>query len=152
MFNWFIAEGVEEVGISFLDFYSVGHICMGIGIYLLFSLFYTIPMGKEEGSSQILLPLWAVWVITVIIGIIWEIIENFLFFGLDIKFEGRLDSPANIISDILCVALGGGGMWLFAHLIFKYHKKVWPYYILGLLGLGSWIIVFLILRATTLIL
>jgi len=152
MFNWFIAVGIEEVGISFFDFYSVGHICMGIGIFLLFSLFYTIPMAKEEGSSQILLPLWGIWLITVIIGIIWEIIENTLFFDLGIKFEGRLDSPANIISDILCVALGGGGMWIFAHLIFKYQKKTWPYYLLGILGLAAWIIVFLILRATTLIL
>jgi hypothetical protein len=151
LLNWFIAESINEVGISFLDFYSVGHICMGIGIFLLFSLLYTIPMGKEEGASQIILPLWAIWVITVAVGIIWEIIENTIFFSLGIKFEHRLDSPANIVSDVLFVALGGGGMWVFAHLIFKYQKKPWPYYVLGILGLAAWIVVFLILRSTALL-
>ncbi|TXT62659.1 MAG: membrane protein of unknown function [Promethearchaeota archaeon] len=150
LINWLYAEGPADVGLSFLDFYSVGHICMGIGIFLLFSLLYTIPMGKEEGTSQIILPLWAVWVITVIAGIAWEIIENTLFFDLGLKFELRADSIPNIISDIIFVAIGGAGMWIFAHLLFKYQKKIWPYYVLGLLGLVLWIGIFLILRFFTL--
>jgi hypothetical protein len=149
--NWFIAESVEEVGLSWFDFFSIGHICMGIGIFLIFSLFYTIPMSKEEGTSQILLPLWAVWVITVLAGIAWEFIENILFYELGIKFENRLDSIPNIITDILFVGVGGLGSWLFAHLVFSSpHRKIWPYYVFGLIGLGLWIGVFLILRYITL--
>ncbi|TFG00219.1 MAG: hypothetical protein EU541_02945 [Promethearchaeota archaeon] len=147
LLNWFIAESVDEVGISWFDFFSIGHICMGIGIFLVFSLFYTIPMTKKEGTSQIILPLWVVWIITVIVGIAWEFIENILFYELGIKFEHRLDSIANIITDIIFVGLGGLFSWLFAHLVFRTQSKVWAYYLFGLIGLGLWVCVFLILRA-----
>jgi hypothetical protein len=147
MFNWLIAETIDDVGYSVFDFFSIGHICMGIGIFLVFSLFYTIPMSKQEGTSQIILPLWAVWVITVIIGIAWEFIENIIFYEIGIKFENRQDSIANIISDIIFVGLGGLSSWFFAHLVFRSHAKVWPYYLFGIIGLGLWISVFLILRA-----
>jgi hypothetical protein len=146
IFNWFIAENVNEVGISLFDFYSLGHICMGIGVFLFFSLFYTIPMSKQEGYEQVGMPLWVVWIITIIIGVAWEFVENIIFFEWGIKFEGRQDSILNIISDISLVGLGGLGTWLFAHLIFKYHKKVWPYYLFGIIGFGIWFGFFIIAR------
>jgi hypothetical protein len=147
--NWLIAESVDEVGVSLFDFFTIGHICMGIGIFLVFSLFYTIPMSKKEGTSQIILPLWAVWVITLALGIIWEIIENTLFFEIGIKFENRLDSIANIITDIIFVGLGGLSSWIFAHLVFRSQVGSWPYYLFGFIGLGLWIGIFLILRYIT---
>ncbi len=151
IFNWFIALDVSEVGISWFDFFSIGHICMGIGIFLLFSLFYTIPMSKSNGTGQVKLPLWGVFLITVGIAILWEFIENILLYHFGLKFEGRRDSVANIVTDIIFVGVGGLGMWILAHLIFKYNKKVWPYYVIGIIGLALWIGVFLILRYFTLI-
>ncbi|MBY9006549.1 MAG: hypothetical protein KGD63_07300 [Candidatus Lokiarchaeota archaeon] len=150
LYNWLIAQDVSEVGISWLDFFSIGHICMGLGIFLLFSLFYTIPMSKSNGSAQVKLPLWCAWIITIVMAIIWELIENILLYDLGLKFEGRRDSTANIITDIILVGMGGLGMWIFGHLVFKYHKKVWPYYVFGIIGLALWIGVFLILRYFTL--
>ncbi|MBY8982565.1 MAG: hypothetical protein KGD57_06435 [Candidatus Lokiarchaeota archaeon] len=150
LFNWFIAEDASEVCLSWFDFFSIGHICMGIGIFLIFSLFYTIPMSKTNGKDQIKLPLWGVWLITVIFGIIWEFLENILLYNYGLKFENRRDSAANITTDIIIVGLGGLGTWIFAHIVFEYHKKHWPYYLFGILGLTLWIGVFLILRYFTL--
>ena len=149
--NWLIAETIDEVGISLIDFYSIGHICGGIGTFLLFSLLYTIPMSKEEGSSQVYLPLWAVWLLTVAIGILWEVLENTVFFDLGLKFEGRLDSTQNLVMDIVFVAIGGLGSWLFAHLIFRFHKSPWPYYIFGIINVILFIGVFIIWRGLTIL-
>ena len=46
LFNWLIATTTEEVGLSWFDFYSIGHITFGIGIFLFFSFFYTIQKYK----------------------------------------------------------------------------------------------------------
>lgn len=149
LINEFIATSVDEVGISALDFFSIGHICMGIGIFLFLSLFYTIPMSKDDGS-QVILPLWLVWILTMVLGIAWEFLENILFIELGIKFEGRQDSIINIITDISLVGVGGLGMWLLAHWIFKTPKLHWLYYLLGIIGFALWIGVFIVLRYLTL--
>jgi len=149
--NWLIAETSAEVGQSFLDFYSIGHLCGGIAIFLFFSLFYTIPMSKDEGASQVYLPLWAIWLITITIGIIWEIVENTILWEFNLKFEGRLDSIENLVMDIIFVAIGGLSSWLFAHLIFRYHKKPWPYYAFGIFNLIIWLGIFIIWRYITLL-
>jgi len=149
LLNDWITTGGSEVGISALDFYSIGHICMGIGIFLFFSLFYTIPM-KSKGDSRVLLPLWAIWIITVACGIAWEYIENTLFIELGIKFEGRQDSMINIITDIIFVGVGGLGMWYLAHLLFQKDKYTFFYYLLGITGFLLWISIFIILRSATL--
>jgi hypothetical protein len=41
--NWLLATEISEVGLSWFDFYSIGHLCFGIGLFLFFSLFYTVP-------------------------------------------------------------------------------------------------------------
>ncbi len=149
IFAELIAEDISQVGLAWFDFFSIGHICMGVGIFLVLSLFYTIPMSKEDGESQVKLPLWGVWILTLLIAVLWEVLENMVFIEIGWKFEGRIDSTENIITDIILVGLGGLGTWLFAHLIFENHKKVWPYYLFGIIGLLLWIGLFIILRAYT---
>ncbi|TXT65755.1 MAG: membrane protein of unknown function [Promethearchaeota archaeon] len=148
--NWFIAEIPGEVGQSYIDFFSIGHLCGGIAIFLFFSLLYTIPMSKEEGTSQVYLPLWAVWIITVAIGILWELLENTILYDLGLKFEFRLDSLQNLVMDIIFVAVGAASSWVFAHLLFRYHKSPWPYYVFGIINVILWLGVFVIWRYTTL--
>lgn len=148
LLNWFIASTVDEVGISWFDFYSIGHICMGIGIFLFFSLFYTIPYSKSN-ESQVLLPLWVVWIITILLAIGWEWLENVVFVDLGIKFEGRIDSIENMLTDIILVAIGGLGSWAVCHLVFKKEKNAWDYYVFGIIGFSIWILIFLILRFLT---
>jgi hypothetical protein len=142
-----IATDPSQVGIAWLDFYSIGHICFGIGVFLFFSLFYTIP--KKHGNIPIFSLLF-VFILTVICAVAWEIIENTVFINIGWKFEGRADSWQNITSDIIFVSLGGLGSWLVCYLVFIKDKNIWLYYIFGILGFALWLGVFIILRALTL--
>ena len=51
LLNLWFATTADEVGISVFDFFSIGHICFGIGLFLFWSLFYTIP--KKKGRIPI---------------------------------------------------------------------------------------------------
>ncbi|TFG08973.1 MAG: hypothetical protein EU539_00855 [Promethearchaeota archaeon] len=146
LFNWLVATEVSEVGTSWFDFYSIGHICLGIAIFLFFSLFYTIP--KARGSTPIFSLLF-VFIITLILLIAWEVLENTLLFMLDLKFENRLDSFQNIFTDIIMGLLGGLIAWLFAYFTFEKHWKLWPYYTFGIICFAVWLGVFIILRELT---
>jgi uncharacterized membrane protein YeaQ/YmgE (transglycosylase-associated protein family) len=144
--NAIIATTTSEVGISWLDFYTIGHICFGIGAFLFFSLFYTIP--KSKGSVPIFSLLF-VFILTLIVLVAWEIFENTILFLSNLKFENRPDSLQNIFSDIMFGVIGGLGTWLFAYKTFEKDKKIWPYYLFGIIGLGLWFGVFIILRYLT---
>jgi hypothetical protein len=148
LLNWLFAEIASEVGISWFDFYSIGHICFGIGMFLFFSLFYTIP--KHKGHTPIF-SLLLVFILTLIILIVWEVLENFLFINIGWKFEGRLDSPQNITTDIIIGTLGSLISWLFCSEVFVKNKNIWAYYIFGIIGFGLWFIVFIVLRALVII-
>jgi len=141
-----IASSIDEVGVSLFDFYSIGHVCFGIGVFLFFSLFYTIP--KNQGNVPIL-SLLAVFIFTLIVLIAWELVENLLLLTLGLKFEGRADSWQNMTTDILLGAAGGLGSWLFCYIIFEKEKKIWLYYVFGLLAFGIWLIFFFIGRYVT---
>ncbi|MFX1258297.1 MAG: hypothetical protein ACFFAN_10580 [Promethearchaeota archaeon] len=152
LFNEIFATKVNEVGISWFDFYSIGHLCFGIGTFLLLSLFYTIP--KTRGKTPICSLLF-VFILTMFIMVIWEVLENILFVYLDLiwstglKFEGRPDSWQNLFTDILLGGIGALGTWAFAHSTFEKDKKIWPYYSFGLINLSIWLIFFIILRYLT---
>ena len=141
-----IATKTSEVGVSWFDFYSIGHICFGIGVFLFFSLGYTIP--KAKGRTP-LFSLFFVFIVTLFILVAWEILENTLLFLSNLKFEDRPDSFRNIFTDILFGILGAIGTWIFAYITFEKDKKIWPYYMFGILGLILWLGVFIILRYLT---
>lgn len=147
LFNEFIATEITEVGISWFDFYSIGHICLGIGLFLFWSLFYTIP--KKKGRIAIFSLLF-VFILTIVCAIVWEIIEHTIFLDFGWKFENRPDSWQNMTTDVLLCAVGGLGTWLFAYLIFEKDKSAFGYYTFGIIGFGVWISVFIILRYLTL--
>ena len=69
------ATDISMVGIAWFDFYSIGHFCFGIAVFLIFSLFYTIP--KNKGYKPIFSLLF-VFICSLIILVVWEAIENFL--------------------------------------------------------------------------
>jgi len=149
LFNEIIATTREEVCISWFDFYSIGHICFGIGAFLLISLFYTIPKAKGKVP---LFSLMLVFILSMITFVVWEVIENYVVFWLGLghlKFEGRVDSLQNMTTDIFLGALGGLGAWIFAYMTFEKDKKIWPYYTFGIISLCLWLGVFIILRYLT---
>ena len=140
------ATDPSMVGIAWFDFYSIGHICFGIGVFLFFSLFYTVP--KHKGKVPIFSLLF-VFILTVGILILWEALEYFLFIDLGWKFEGRADSWQNITTDLLIGMLGAIVSWIFCHEVFVKDKNIWAYYIFGIIGFSLWLVVFMILRALT---
>jgi uncharacterized membrane protein YeaQ/YmgE (transglycosylase-associated protein family) len=146
LLNEIIATTTNEVGISWLDFYSIGHICFGIGIFMFFSLFYTIPKAKKSTPMFSLL---FIFILTLIILSLWEILENTILLLVNLKFEDRLDSPQNIFTDMLFGILGALGAWFFAKWVFEKEKKVWPYYVFGLISFALWLGIFIILRYLT---
>jgi hypothetical protein len=141
-----IATNPAEVGQSWFDFFSIGHICFGIGVFLFFSLCYSIP--KSRGDTPIL-SLLAVFILTFIILIAWEVVENTLFIDIGWKFGDR-DSPQNILTDIVLGTIGALGMLLWAYEAFEKGKKHWPYYVFGLIMFFIWLGVFTILLHLTL--
>ena len=141
-----IATNASEVGQSWFDFFSIGHICFGIGVFLFFSLGYSIP--KSRGDTPIL-SLLAVFILTFIILIAWEVVENTLFIDIGWKFGDR-DSPRNILTDIVLGTIGALGMLLWAYEAFEKDKKHWPYYVFGLIMFFIWLSVFGIFGLLTL--
>jgi len=141
-----IATKTSEVGESWFDFFSIGHICFGIGVFLFFSLCYSIP--KARGDTPIL-SLLAVFILTFIILIAWEVVENTLFLDLNLKYDNRPDSPRNILTDIIFGTLGALGSLLWAYEAFEKDKKHWPYYVFGLIMFVIWLGVFSFLRVLT---
>jgi hypothetical protein len=140
------ATDPSMVGIAWFDFYSIGHFCFGIGMFLFFSLFYTIP--KHNGKTPIFSLLF-VFILVVLVLVLWEALENLVFINIGWKFEDRLDSWQNITTDLLIGVFGGIVSWIFCHLVFVREKNIWAYYIFGIIGFVLWLVVFIILRALT---
>ena len=146
LFVDFFATDPSMVGIAWFDFYSIGHFCFGIAVFLFFSLFYTIP--KHNGKTP-LFSLLFVFILTLGILVLWEALENFLLIDLGWKFECRPDSWQNITTDLIFGTIGGIVSWIFCHEVFVKDKKIWSYYVFGIIGFTLWLVVFIILRALT---
>jgi len=100
-----LARRVEHVGISPIDFFSLGHLFLGyitfLGFYGTFSLFFGIPLNFFYLLGNIF------------VAIIWESVENFLLYEIKFKFAHRRDSLINSLMDIFFFFFGG----IFAMLI-----------------------------------
>jgi len=94
-----LARRAEHVGISPIDFFSLGHLFMGyitfLGFYGTFSLFFGIPLNFFYLLGNIF------------VAIIWESVENFILYELKFKFAHRRDSIINSLMDIFFFFIGG---------------------------------------------
>jgi len=138
----FIGLDADYVGRSPLDFYSWGHIALGIATYLLLSLLITIP---EALGGNALIHWWLIIVIVLIILLVWEFVENVILWSLGWKFEDRQDSMVNFLFDIIFGAIGACTMWLSAWIIMIVLGALgrW-YYIFGAILFGIIILAYLI--------
>jgi len=114
--NDLIAEITAEVGISAMDYFTWGHIAMGLGFFALFSLFHVYFKNIKQSDK---FPIWLAFLITVIIGIFWEFFENFVLWSWGLKFEGRQDSLLNASMDIIFVTLAAAFYLLLWKLLIK---------------------------------
>ena len=151
LYNWLVATASSEVGQSWFDFYSIGHICFGVAVFLIFSLLYTIP--KAKGYTPIF-SLLMVFICTIIVLVLWEFAENYVVYWIGwehLKFEGRPDSYQNMATDLLIGTIGALIAWIYAYLAFVKEKKTLLYYIFGIINFCIWLVIFIILRYLTLI-
>ena len=94
-----LARRAEHVGISPIDFFSLGHLFMGyitfLGFYGTFSLFFGTPLNFFYLLGNIF------------VAIIWESVENLILYELKFKFAHRRDSVINSLMDIFFFFIGG---------------------------------------------
>lgn len=90
----------KDVNNSFIDYYSIGHFVMGYITYIV-SIWIWSLLPFEFDIYEISL------VSTLMVGIIWEILENYLLVDTPLKFEKRRDSLGNSLMDIIFVFIGG---------------------------------------------
>jgi hypothetical protein len=141
----------DDVGRAPVDYFSWGHINMGIVTFLLWSLCNLLP-SAVVGTLLPIVPFWFSIVLTIVVAVVWEIMENTLFIDLGIKFEGKRDSLTNAIFDIIFVIVGGLVMWGIKSLIVNVIMGVDGiviFYIVGVITFVAVLIGFFIGRSMT---
>ena len=137
-----VAESKGQTGRAPWDYFSWGHIDMGIMSYLLLSLINTVPSWLTQTKLDTIF--W--WVMLVL-----TIIENTLFIKMGIKFENRRDSLANATWDIIFAIIGGAYIWgikgILVNLIGVHLIPV--FYIIGIVSFIVVLIAFFIGRSIT---
>ena len=143
-----IALDHTYISIASLDFYTLAHFLWGVAIFvLIFTIGFIAKNLSGDDHAPINPPGFKkfviFWIITLVIAVIWEILENtlLLFVGMKIHF----DSPSNIITDITIWGIGGSLSWYMTDLMFLSRKYIRAYYIYGLLNLLSGVGLFVLL-------
>ncbi len=95
-----IAQNREEVGQKFLDFFSIGHILLGLITYAIsFSVILSWGVLYNDAKFISLAS-------TFYFGLFWELFENFTRMGMRFRTSEIKDSLINSLSDILFTSLG----------------------------------------------
>lgn len=89
----------KYVDFSFIDFYTTGHFIFGYISQLLVYILFHVCLGLPNNPGVFV-------VISINIGISWEFIENFYLQKKGYKFDNRVDSFANSLTDVLFVDIG----------------------------------------------
>lgn len=152
----FVASSKSQTGIAPIDYFSWGHIDLGIASFLLLSLINVLPSYFEDELIYFI-PYWLMLVLVLLVAIIWEILENTLFVKLGIKFEGRRDSFKNATWDVIFGIIGGSATWAFKGIFVNIGgvasgnipQYVTYFYIVGIIAFVVILICFFIGRATT---
>ncbi|NHJ25273.1 MAG: hypothetical protein EAX89_11900 [Candidatus Lokiarchaeota archaeon] len=96
------------------DFYSWGHIALGIASFSLLSLMITIT---EALIGPAIIAWWFILLLTFSVGVIWEILENTVILWWGWRPHNRRDTFVNAFWDIIFVTCGGAFTWLLKWII-----------------------------------
>jgi len=143
LIDWPIIHAIsEEISIAVFDFWSVGHLLLGIAIFIFAFTIYFIRKNRDVPPEDVSIhtvkipapkKMFISWIISVIAAILWEVLENTLGFYLGLK--NILDSPLNAISDIILWSIGGLGAWYITHLMFVSKRYITAFYVYGIITL-----------------
>ena len=106
--NKIFAKNKGDISKAAIDFFSFGHIIAGYFIFLILDALFLVIFGE----FVVLLCFFTIF----LCGVIWEIIENTIFFKKNIKFGYRRDSLLNSSMDIIMLTIGGAIASLFLEL------------------------------------
>jgi len=142
------AEDLDQTGTAPWDFFSWGHIDMGIASFLLLSLINIIPSYVDQALVYII-PYWSMILLIIAVGIGWEIIENTVLYNTGLKFENRRDSLVNAVWDVIFVIVGGFYMWIIKGILVNIIgvHLILAFYIVGIISFIVVLIIFFIARA-----
>ena len=114
-----------EVGQSVFDFFSFGHLAMGIVVFSLLSLISTLRNIFDPKHFKVQKSHWMWFLVgTVIFAIFWEVVENTLILQWGLKHMNQADSIINAISDIV---LGGVSALICVVIAYLLYEKVRKY-------------------------
>ena len=82
-----------------MDFYTCGHFLFGYLTQLILYLLFVTVIGLPNNPGVLV-------VISFNIGMFWEFFENFYLQEKGFKFDNRVDSFANSLTDVLFVNIG----------------------------------------------
>jgi hypothetical protein len=113
----FFATSKSDIPYSAVDFFSIGHVLMGQIAYFITYALVNADFGPiyDAIGSPLKPNFWAI-VVSVIVGIAWEPIENIILWKMGLKFESKRDSILNVVFDIIFVTCGA---------LFAYSIHVW---------------------------
>lgn len=134
---------------SAFDFWSMGHLLAGMGIFMLaFTIYFIIKnIDKSISEPSTLVPpsskkMFFSWLITLIAAIIWELLENTIFYW--VGWKDRLDSAINISTDIILWSMGGIIAWYLTYLMFVSKEYIYVYYLFTLTYLITFFVIFIL--------
>ncbi|MFX1376705.1 MAG: hypothetical protein ACFFA0_12925 [Promethearchaeota archaeon] len=141
LIDWPIVHVIgEEISVAVFDFWSMGHLLLGIAIFIFaFSIYFIFKNRDVEDVSihTVKIPssknMFISWIISVIMAIVWEILENTIL--LYLEWKNKFDSPVNATSDIILWSIGGLGAWCITHLMFVSKHYILVYYVYGIITL-----------------
>jgi len=118
--------------------------------FLLLVLINIIPTYVVQALVYII-PYWVMLILTICVGIGWEIIENTILVETGLKFENRRDSLVNATWDVIFVSIGALYIWILKGIMVNLIgvHLILAFYIVGIVSFIVVIIAFLIGRAMT---
>ncbi len=143
LIDWPIIHVIgEEISVAVFDFWSMGHLLLGIAVFIFAFTIYFIFKNRDVPPENVSIhtvkipapkKMFISWIISVIAAILWEVLENTL--GLYLELKNILDSPLNAISDIILWSIGGLVAWYITHLMFVSKRYIIVFYVYGIITL-----------------
>ncbi|MHA2282817.1 MAG: DUF2585 family protein [Promethearchaeota archaeon] len=124
IFDWLWATVPSEVSQSVFDFFSFGHLAMGIVVFSLISLISTIRNLFDPKNFKVQKSHWMWFFVgTLIFAVFWEVVENTVLLQWSLKHLNQPDSIINAIADIILGGLSALIIWAIGFLLYEKIKK-----------------------------
>ncbi len=138
-----VGTTTDDVGVSAIDYYSWGHVAMGIMVFILLSLINNVP-SMVTNTLIYIIPWWSMILLAIVVAIVWEILENTLLVSIGVKFEGRRDSLANALWDVLFAIIGAIYLWILKGILVNVFgvDNIPLFYVVSLISFGFCLICF----------